>query len=74
QCPPEIWSIICRLACLDGGFTGRSLSLVSRYIHHVSKPFKFQSVAVVGFKQMDGFASILETTPPELKNVQYLFM
>ncbi|KAF7308358.1 hypothetical protein HMN09_00684300 [Mycena chlorophos] len=64
--PPELLSETFQRACTDSGFTGRSLSLVSRYIHTASAPFKYQSLALFGRKQILGFASTLEAleTPP----------
>lgn len=58
--PPEICFKIFSYACLDSGYTGRSLSLVSRYINEASKPFKFQSIAIHGHHQLVAFASLLK--------------
>jgi hypothetical protein len=58
--PPEILSLIFSYACTDDGYTGRSLSLVSRYISDVSKPYKLQSVAVRGMWQVLEFACSLK--------------
>jgi hypothetical protein len=57
--PPEILALIFSYACTDDGYTGRSLSLVSRYISDVSKPYKLQSVAVRGMWQVLEFACSL---------------
>ena len=72
--PPEICHKIFADACLDGGSTGRSLSLVSKYIHETSKPTRFQSVALHGFVQITAFADILERTPSHLRRVRHLFI
>lgn len=58
-CPPEIHALIFALACSDDGTTGRSLSLVSRYVRSVSTPFQWQSLAVSGVHQARGFANKL---------------
>ncbi|KIM83561.1 hypothetical protein PILCRDRAFT_6983 [Piloderma croceum F 1598] len=57
--PSEILALIFSYACTDDGYTGRSLSLVSRYISDVSKPYKLQSVAVRGVWQVLKFACSL---------------
>jgi hypothetical protein len=72
--PPEICHKIFTYACLDNGFTGRSLSLVSKYITETSKPTRFQSIAIQGHEQISKFAVILERTPPHLRHVRHLFV
>jgi len=63
HCPPEIHAIFYGLACTDGGYTGRSLSLVSHYVHDTSKPFKLQSIFVTGVWQAVQFQSLLSNNP-----------
>ncbi|RDX55390.1 hypothetical protein OH76DRAFT_1396777 [Lentinus brumalis] len=54
--PPELLHEICTLACTDGGFTGCSLSLVSKHIRDASRLARFHSVAISGTsKQLAGF-------------------
>ena len=48
---------------------GRSLSLVSRYIHDTSSPVRYQSVAVRGPHQTIALASLLENTPPDKRSI-----
>lgn len=72
--PPEVWVRIFSFACLDTGFTGRSLSLVSKYICEVSKPVKFQSIALHGHDQILAFAALLERIPPHLRRVRNLLV
>jgi len=72
--PPELSQQIFSLACLDGGPTGRALSLVSRSISDISKPFKLQSLSVHNLKQAEYLASILMTTSPEDRRVLHLFI
>ena len=74
RCPPEILWKIYGFACTDDGYTGRSLSLVSRYIHESSKPVKFQSLAVRGAWQAVECAALLESTPSHLRRVDNLFI
>src|SRR5882762_6025619 len=71
-CPPEICAEIFQLACVDDGTTGRSLSLVSRYIHNASSSVKYQSLAVRGPHQTLALASVLETTSPSQRRVHDL--
>ncbi|KIK01367.1 hypothetical protein K443DRAFT_573251 [Laccaria amethystina LaAM-08-1] len=74
RCPAEICSEIYAYACVDNGRTGRSLSLVSTYIRDTSRPFKLQSVSVVGFQQLMSFAALLEDTPLHLRQVRCIFI
>lgn len=73
-CPSEIWGEICAFACTDDGRTGRSLSLASWFLHQISKPFKLQSIAVVGYLQLSAFAELLERTPVQYRHVQCMFL
>jgi len=70
----EIWNQIFTLACIDNGFTGRSLSLVSRYIHKTSKSAKLQSFSVTKRQQIHAFARLIAETPPKYRRVRYLFI
>ncbi|KAF8874776.1 hypothetical protein CPB84DRAFT_560788 [Gymnopilus junonius] len=74
RCPSEICGEIYSFACRDDGTTGRSLSLVSRYISETSRPYKFQSVTIVGHQQLVAFANLIEDTPQELRRVQCIFI
>ncbi|KDQ62122.1 hypothetical protein JAAARDRAFT_30028 [Jaapia argillacea MUCL 33604] len=74
DCPPEICERIFSFACLDDGFTGRSLSLVSRYIHDTSVMVRYQSVVVEGFDQICALAFLLEKKKPERRLVRHLFL
>ncbi|KDQ55086.1 hypothetical protein JAAARDRAFT_340828 [Jaapia argillacea MUCL 33604] len=60
RCPPEICQTIFRMACTDGGLTGCSLSLVSKYIHNASATARYQSVAICGPDALLPFISLLE--------------
>lgn len=75
RCPPEICSQIFTLACTDGGYTGRSLSAVSKYIHETSKPHKYKSIALHGVYSAEVFASFLEARSSEVnRGVMHLFV
>ncbi|ESK94905.1 hypothetical protein Moror_14072 [Moniliophthora roreri MCA 2997] len=74
QYPCEIWLQIFRLACVDDGTTGRSLSLVCRFFRDVSREAKLQSLAIFGVEEMIKFSTILETLPEQDRKVRHLFM
>ncbi|KAJ7117679.1 hypothetical protein C8R44DRAFT_626793, partial [Mycena epipterygia] len=74
QIPPEICAHIFGFACRDSGYTGRSLSLVSRYIRETSELAKLQSIALFGRQQILAFAELLDRTPPHLRTTRYLFI
>lgn len=61
--PPEICHHIYSKACTDGGKTGRSLALVSKYIHETSKAYRLQSVSLRGADHARDFALSLDCTP-----------
>ncbi|EPQ54774.1 hypothetical protein GLOTRDRAFT_94185 [Gloeophyllum trabeum ATCC 11539] len=74
RCPVEIiWSIV-SLACTDGGATGCSLSLVSRGMARVSEPFRFQSVALSGYQQIDAFISTVLVPSRKHPAIKHLFL
>ena len=74
RCPIEVWNQIFTLACTNNGFTGRSLSLASRYIHDTSKPAKLQSLSATKPQQIHGLARLIANTPPEYRRVRHLFI
>ncbi|KDQ62126.1 hypothetical protein JAAARDRAFT_449886 [Jaapia argillacea MUCL 33604] len=74
RCPPEICHKIFSFACKDDGHTGRSLSLVSRYIHEASKLSRYHSVVLEGVDHIQTFANVLKDTPPQFRRVQHLFI
>ncbi|KIM78998.1 hypothetical protein PILCRDRAFT_823866 [Piloderma croceum F 1598] len=74
QLPPELCTEIFSLACRDSGFTGRSLSLVSRYVHETSKEAKLQSISIHGYDEIIAFAALLERTPLHLRSVRFCFI
>lgn len=72
--PVEVLEKIFTLACVDDGTTGRSLSLVSRYIHTVALASKLQSVAARGIVQILRFSEYLQKLPAPQRRVKYLFI
>ena len=73
QCPAEIWGRIFALACIDGGFTGRALSCVSRYIMETSRPYKYQCLTVTE-RQFRPLTTILKKLPADRRRIRYLFL
>ncbi|KAF8211952.1 hypothetical protein K438DRAFT_1220371 [Mycena galopus ATCC 62051] len=71
--PPEICAYIFDVACRDTGYTGRSLSLVSRYIHETSALSRYTSIVLVGRAQILAFARLLDRSPTHLRT-RYLFI
>ncbi|KIK59301.1 hypothetical protein GYMLUDRAFT_44667 [Collybiopsis luxurians FD-317 M1] len=87
RCPPEICHLIFCFACTDGGYTGRSLSAVSKSIRSISRPTMLQSMSIIGYNQLVAFLNILEQEQaqtqqqhsdepdrPSLRHVKYLFI
>ncbi|KAK7055357.1 hypothetical protein R3P38DRAFT_1353303 [Favolaschia claudopus] len=72
--PPEVWMQIFAFSCTDGGFTGRSLSGVSRATHYLSKPVKYQSLCVVGRYRLFKLLVVLSRLPPNERRIKYLFI
>lgn len=72
--PQELSQIIFSLACRDDGTTGRSLSLVSRSVSHLSKPLKYQCLAIRNVRQALRVAVILNDTDPSYRCVIHLFV
>ncbi|KAI0780486.1 hypothetical protein BD413DRAFT_463607 [Trametes elegans] len=50
------------LACTDGGYTGCSLSLVCKHFNTISRPLRFQSIAINGsLRKLERFVSRLHS-------------
>jgi hypothetical protein len=73
DCPAEIWSKIFSLACVDGGYTGRSLSRVSKYIHQASMPYKYQTL-LVPERQLRHLIYTLKKIPADARCVRHPFV
>ena len=73
RCPVELWLKIVALACTDGGYTGRSLSLVSRSMRDIVEPVRFLSVSLIDEKQLLAFSGLVAhfSHPPV---IQHLFV
>ncbi|KAK7037930.1 hypothetical protein R3P38DRAFT_2903483 [Favolaschia claudopus] len=71
--PPEICDHIFEFACRDTGFTGCSLSLVSKYIQHTAAPTRYLSVALTSHAQILAFARLVENSEA-LFHTKYLYL
>ena len=72
--PLELHSQIFELVCLDDGSTGRSLSLVSRYVHNVAEPFAYQSLRVAGLSSITELLNRLKRTTERRRRTRRLFL
>ncbi|KAI0942600.1 hypothetical protein AcW1_003186 [Taiwanofungus camphoratus] len=70
----ELHSHIFQFACIDNGFTARSLALVSHYVREVARPFLYQSLVVAGIDQMFELVSRLAIIPPHLRRIRHLHL
>ncbi|TFK68268.1 hypothetical protein BDN72DRAFT_751534, partial [Pluteus cervinus] len=61
--PSELWMYIFSFACMDNGYTGRSLSLVSQTIHELSAPLKYQSICIARHKHLFNFLETFKQIP-----------
>ena len=73
RCPTEILCYIFAEACTDGGYTGRSLSLVSKRVCGASRRYALQSIALYGSSQLSAFASLLDTVDADSR-VYHLYL
>jgi hypothetical protein len=71
--PVELWENIFALACMDGGFTGRSLSQVSRDVCEISKTFKYQSLVIHNVLQAESLSSVLSQNQQRVLHLSVLF-
>ncbi|TFK49233.1 hypothetical protein OE88DRAFT_402846 [Heliocybe sulcata] len=72
--PAELWRRIFSFACTDDGAIGRSLSLASKYVRDASAPYRYQSIALIGIKQISSFLALLLTRPSPGRRVLYLYI
>jgi hypothetical protein len=56
--PGEICDTIFGLSCSDGGKAGCALSLVSRRVHVLSRPWRYQNIALIGTRAIQCFAGL----------------
>ena len=61
--PSELKLEIIRLACVDGGYTARSLCLVSKHFFALAAQMRYHAVMLSGYQQIRAFANHLEGHP-----------
>ncbi|KAI0358223.1 hypothetical protein OH77DRAFT_1253675 [Trametes cingulata] len=74
RCPVEISDLIFADACTDDGYTGRSLSLVSKRVRAISSRHALQSIALYGPHQIFAFGTFLEGRKDEDRCVRHLYL
>lgn len=74
DCPTELWQHIFACACTDGGRTGCSLSLVSKFVREASAPFRYQSVLVEGTARLSCFLAVWERNPDRRSKILHLLL
>ncbi|KAI0371596.1 hypothetical protein BV20DRAFT_965331 [Pilatotrama ljubarskyi] len=73
--PTELWHEIITDACVDGGFTGRSLALASKFFHSQSLSARFRSIALDSVQKIQAFRSFLIQQPKDCKpKVENLYL
>ncbi|KAL1940811.1 hypothetical protein VTO73DRAFT_7852 [Trametes versicolor] len=70
--PPEIWEEIFRLACTDGGYTGRSLALTSISFHTYSLRGRFRTLAFTSLPSLQQFLHLLSRHGPA--RIEHLYL
>ncbi|KAM5534410.1 hypothetical protein V8D89_011877 [Ganoderma adspersum] len=63
--PTELWQDIIERACTDGGSTGRSLILTSKFFHAQANDSRFTSVALVSLDHVERFLAFVRSRPSE---------
>lgn len=71
RCPLELWTKIASHACTDGGYTGCSLSLVSRTMYNAVDPVRYHSVSLIGNEQLVDFSARVTqlNRPPVIRHL-----
>ena len=63
--PTEIWRDIIEQACTDGGPTGKSLVLTSKFFHVQANDSRFTSLALFSLNQLERFLAFVHSRPSE---------
>jgi hypothetical protein len=72
--PAELWDKIFKHACVDGGRTGRALSLTSRRFRALSAGTRFHSVFISDLEGLKLLLLALERLPENERRVRFLFI
>lgn len=70
--PIEVWLRVFSLACNDNGATGNAISSVCRYLRNAVKPYRFQSVHLLGGTQIAKFTQLFQRLDSEEKAIRSL--
>lgn len=70
--PPEIWEEIFKLACTDGGYTGRSLALTSTSFPAYSLRVRFRSLGFTSLQNLQRFLDLLSRHGPA--RIEHLYL
>ena len=62
RCSVELWQEIFTQACTDGGRTGCSLSLVSHRVREISTICRYNTIAVVGIRNIHTLSDVLKAS------------
>lgn len=73
RCPVEVWREITVMACTDGGYTGCSLSLVSRTMRDIVRNIRYASVALTAQHQYPAFVASLRNASGPVA-IHHLFL
>jgi hypothetical protein len=72
--PREIWDIIIRLACVDGGPSACALRATCRFLREAVEPQRFRIVYVSGLDHIQALQRWLEETPASTRHVEHLYI
>ncbi|KAM5534402.1 hypothetical protein V8D89_011869 [Ganoderma adspersum] len=73
--PPELWEQIITTACTDGGFTGASLALTSKFFHAQSFSSRFHSLAFKSIGRLEAFLASLDAHPNKSRTkIQHVYL
>ena len=72
--PVELWLDILPLACQDDGTVGVSLSCTSRGLRSISKPYRYQSVQIKGWRQLLLFEKHFSQVPDDEQRIVNLYV
>ncbi|KAI0766098.1 hypothetical protein BD413DRAFT_494422 [Trametes elegans] len=67
QIPTELWHSILVQACTDGGYTGRSLALASRFFHGQSHRLRFYTLAITSLQRLEALNTFLLSQPVDFQ-------
>ncbi|KAF8721822.1 hypothetical protein AX14_010156 [Amanita brunnescens Koide BX004] len=72
--PVELISYVFELACTDAGRTVHSLSLTSKKLREIARPFLYQSLLISSLGQLTTLLKKWEKTPAHLRRIRHLFL